>query len=264
MFLASLHAIIPGLYRVGHDIDFFGNSPEEKTIIVLHMASSFFGITFILLLIRLLTFLYRKEARALQKLSAFAVPQEAKSIGLPGFLDLRGEDNLKAWLLLRNNLLAADEMREASILHSALIPIVLVDIALALAIVIRVVFSGTATFDIFLILGVFDIGVVSSYLTVMIRYLAACNETALRVHLDVLEQGRYETVQQMIDARSTDREHQVQISVMLFDSAISNLKNLADPVKFLGFVVDEALILQFVSLLGAAFAAGAAKILGLN
>jgi len=60
----------------------------------------------------------------------------------------------------------------------------------------------------------------------------------------------------------TKRSLDLRKVVLLLEAVVSKLQNLAEPVKLLGFEVNDAMINQFLSVVAAGIGSGVAKFTG--
>jgi len=148
------------------------------------------------------------------------------------------------------------------IIHVPLVPAVLLDVLLIIVLFCRVVFYNYP-FDLFTILGVFDILVLSLYIFALVGCLVKCNEVAIRSHVEVLELVRFKTVQQLAHARNRKKQQRLKATNLLLGSAIENIQNLTAPITVMGLAIDRALVLQFGSLAAAGVLSGITKIAGI-
>jgi len=170
---------------------------------------------------------------------------------------------LDLWLLLREKTLNVQNEPQFKVLAVILVPAVLLDILLIVVLFCRTVFFNYPSFDLFSILGVFDIIALSLYIFVLVGYLVKCNEVALRSHLDVLELVRFQTAQQLAYVKNRKKQQQLKATNLLLSSAIENLRNLSAPLDIMGLPIDRGLVLQFGSLAAAGVLSGLTKIAGI-
>jgi len=258
-----LHSMIPLFFRWATHDAVMGKGPVEQTICVIHFVISFFGMSFLCIILRMAVMFYHKEARGLEKLCWASIPTDAREKKLPGFLDLSKGDNLDLWLLLREQKLNFQRHDDRfRIIHVPLVPAVLLDVLLIVVLFCRVVFFNYP-FDLFTVLGVFDIVVLSLYIFALVGYLVKCNEVAIRGHVEVLELVRFKTVQLLAHARNRKKREQLKATNLLLGSAVENLQNLTAPITIMGLAIDRALVLQFGSLAAAGVLSGITKIAGI-
>jgi len=165
--------------------------------------------------------------------------------------------NIDAWMIARQDILsdyAANPLKNKQ--ANIIAPLVVFDIALAIAIFLNAAVLKRQL-DIFNVLGLFDIVVTSLYIFTVIINVARCNELSRRYHSRVLERYRYKIARRMFVTK-TDLTPLRKVNILL-TSAISRVEKLAEPVRLLGFVVNDELLYSFFGLVLAGVSAAISK-----
>jgi len=263
--VASIHVLIPGVFRYEHNNPFFGYGETEHFIAIIHIIILFPAILVSSLVLKEVLNMYSAEARALHRLGAITNIAEAKKSQLPSCLELNNVVNIDAWILLRTDILreyAAHPLKQT--LANALAPIIILDFALLVALFVRV-FVLQIQFDIFNVLAFFDMLYLNLHLIPILLCVAKCNSLTQRYHLKTLEKERYKLSKEMT-SYDGDTKHSQELRkvVLLLESVVSKLRNIDEPVKLLGFEVDDASINRFLSVVAAGAASGVAKFAGVT
>jgi len=259
LFIASVHSLAPGVFRIFNDgVAFGGNDAYDKIICSLHIVVAFPMIVLGCMILRNVAAMYSAQAKALLAIADITKPSHARKAGLQCYVDLLEGNNIDSWLLVRKDILseyAADPDRSKS--AHLLAPVLILHFSMLIALFFRVVVLQIK-YDIFNILSMFDICVMDLYLLSIIINAIKCNWLSSNLHNVVLERERYRLSKQMFVSQNAALLKKIS---HLLDAAISRVNKLQDPVRVLGFVIDQNFVVSFLGLVAAGVSAGLSRIL---
>jgi len=256
--IASIHSFTPGVFRVLNGQSFGGEDYYDRTIASLHIVVAFPLIILGCMILRNVAAMYSAQAKALLVLADITKPSYSRKLGLPCYLDLLDGNNIDSWLLVRKDILseyAADP--DKSKMAHLLAPIFVLDISMLVALFFRVVVFRVK-FDIFNVVAIFDVMVMGLYLLSIIINAIKCNWLSATVHNVVLERERYRLSKQLFVSHNAVYLKKVS---HLLDAAISRVNKLQDPVRVLGFTIDQNFVVSFLGLVAAGVSAGLSRII---
>jgi len=265
--LALMHALIPGIFRVLiiKNVSFWGENPAEQFIVISNFVLSFLMVGSVFVGIQVVIHYYWTLFDSIRAVGAILEPHEARLFPLPCYLPLAASgNNVRFWLLLRAQAKARDSNKYYQQAYIGLI--VVAQIGLLVAFVVRYLFLAKRDVDIFTVLGVYDTITIAIMLMVLISVVVRCNERS-RQHLHILQRLKFDhSLLVAQDAERSVKERAQEIkrnsittvyqlgsakssATHMLDQAIEHVRNFDDPVKILGLPVDQAFLFQAGGLL---------------
>jgi len=184
--VATVHSIIPGSFRLlyGHLVDppapgyFFGKEPTEQFVAISNVATSWAGVFSLTFLLNAAIRHYAKVKMELQNVLAVTDAKEARKKDMKCYLPMSDSNNLHYWILLR-------ETAKKRVDHSVLVVVgvaLLFDLLLGVLVVVRVLFEH-AIYDVFNLVSIFDMTVLTTHLLGLIMVVVQINT---KISLDTI------------------------------------------------------------------------------